>query len=546
MKKTRWSVISIFLVLLLVMTGCSTTTGSDKPKEKEKEGQVAKGPKVLNLNNSTEPGSLHPAIAQGTHDSWVLEHIFEGLTRKNPEGEIVPGVAEKWDISPDGKTYTFTIKDGMKWSNGDPLTAHDFEYAWKYALSPEAAGTYAYQFYYIVGAKEYNEKKGTADQVGIKALDDKTLEVKLTAPTAFFLDLTTFYTYYPINQKVQEANPKWANEASSFVSNGAFKLTEWKHKESIKIEKNENYHEADKIKLDVVNFAMLDDANTVWQMYQNNEVDLVYPLPTDVQGQLLKSGDKEFQNGPQLAVYYYNFNNKKKPFNNVKVRKALAMAIDRKVITENVVQGGQPPAYGIIPPGIPDVEGDFQDNSGNLFKEDIDEAKKLLQEGLKEEGMDKMPSFSILFNTDEGHKKVAEAVQEMWRKNLGVDVTLESVEFQVKLDREKAGDFTVSRAGWVGDYVDPMTFSDLWLTGGAYNDAKWSNLEYDKLINSAKVNNDNKQRSEQLHKAEQIMIEEMPVMPIYFYTRPFVVKEKVTGVYLPINRFPQFMYADIK
>lgn len=544
MKKSKLSIISFFLVLLLVITGCSTTTGSDEGKEKDAE--KTKGPKVLNLNNSSEPGSLHPGTAQGSHDSWVLEHVLEGLTKKSPDGKIVPGVAKDWTVSPDGKKYTFNLQEGTKWSNGDPVTAHDFEFAWKYALDPKTASNYAYQLYYLVGAKEFNENKGKVDQVGVKALDDYTLEVNLVAPTAYFIDLVSFYTYLPVNKKVQEANPKWATEGDSYVSNGPFKLTEWKHKTSIKLEKNENYYDKDKIKLDQVNLSMIEDENTVWQQYKNKEVDLVYPIPQDVQGQLIESKPKDFYNGQELALYYYNFNSKVKPFNNVKVRKAFAMAIDREVITKNVAQGGQPPAYGIIPPGIPDAKGEFQENSGDLFKEDVKEAKKLLKEGLKEEGMDKMPEFSILFNTLDAHKKIAEAVQGMWKENLGVNVTLESVEFQVKIDREKAGDYTVSRAGWIGDYVDPMTFSDLWLTGGTQNDAKYSNAKYDELVNKAKVNNNVEERSKQLHEAEKILIDEMPVMPIYFYTKPYVLNEKVTGVFAPINRYPQFMYADIK
>ncbi|MEH6941389.1 peptide ABC transporter substrate-binding protein [Bacillus sp. JJ722] len=544
MNKSKLSIISFFLVLLLVITGCSTTTGSDEGKEKD--GGKKEGPKILRLNNSSEPGSLHPGTAQGTHDSWVLEHVLEGLTKKSPDGKIVPGVAKDWTVSPDGKKYTFNLQEGTKWSNGDPVTAHDFEFAWKYALDPKTASNYAYQLYYITGAKEFNEKKGTAEQVGVKALNDYTLEVNLVAPTAYFIDLVSFYTYLPVNKKVQEANPKWATEGDSYVSNGPFKLTEWKHKTSIKIEKNENYYDKDKIKLDEVHFALIEDENTAWQMYKNNELDLVYPLPSDVQGQLVKSKPKDFYNAKELALYYYNFNNKVKPFNNVKVRKALSMAIDRKVITENVAQGEQPPAYAIIPPGVPDAKGDFQKNTGDLFKEDVNEAKKLLKEGLKEEGMDKMPEFTILFNTLDAHKKIAEAVQGMWKENLGVNVTLESVEFQVKIDREKAGDYKVSRAGWIGDYVDPMTFSDLWLTGGTQNDAKYSNAKYDELVNKAKVNNNIEERSKQLHEAEKILIEEMPIMPIYFYTKPYVLNEKVTGVFSPINRYPQFMYADIK
>ena len=544
MKKSKFSVLSLFLAMILVLAACN---GGSEETSKEKEEGTSKSnePKVLNLNNSSEPGSLHPAKAQGTHDSWILNHTFEGLTKKTEEGEIVPAVAESWEASEDGKTMTFKLKDGLKWSNGDPITANDFEYAWKHALNPETAADYAYQLYYLKGGAAYNAKEGKEEDVGVTAKDDLTLEVILEEPTPYFLDLTSFYAYFPINKKVQEENPEWALEAETHVSNGPFKLTEWKHKESIKIEKNENYYDKDQVKLDAVNFALIEDENTAWQMYENGELDLAYPLPVDKQGQLVNSGDKEFQNGPELAVYYYNLNTKVKPFNNIKVRKALSMAIDRKMITENVAQGGQQPAYGIVPPGIPDATGDFQENSGNLFEENVDEAKKLLKEGLAEEGMKEMPDFSILFNTLDAHKKIAEAVQEMWRKNLGVEVKLENAEFQVKLDREKAGDFQISRAGWVGDYVDPMTFM-LWETDGAYNDADWSNKEYDKYLEESKSALKPEERMPILHKAEKVLIDEMPIIPIYFYTKPYMVKSNVTGIYAPINEYPNFIYADKK
>lgn len=544
MKKSKFSVLALLMAIMLILAACN---GGSKETSNEKEGgsgDSAKS-KVLNVNNSSEPGSLHPANAQGTHESWILEHTFEGLTKKTEEGKIVPGSAESWEISEDGLKWTFKLKDGLKWSNGDPLTANDFEYAWKYALKPETAADYAYQLYYLKGGEAYNSKKGKEEDVGVKATDDHTLEVTLEQPTPYFLDLTSFYTFYPINKKVQEENPKWALDAKTHVSNGPFKLTEWKHKESLKIEKNENYYDKDKIKLDAVNFALIEDENTAWQMYQSGELDIAYPLPVDVQGQLVNSGDKEFKNGAELAVYYYNFNTEVKPFNNAKVRKALSMAIERKKITENVAQGGQKPAFGVIPPGIPDATGDFQENTGNLFEENVAEAKKLLKEGLAEEGMKELPDFSILYNTLDTHKKIAEAVQGMWRDNLGVEVTLENAEFQVKLDREKAGDFEISRAGWVGDYVDPMTFM-LWETDGAYNDANWSNKEYDGLLKEAKSTMDPKERMAALHKAEEVLIEEMPILPVYFYTKPYMVKSNVTGVFAPINAYPNFIYADKK
>lgn len=556
-KKTLFSLASVLFAAMLLLSGCFSGQGNNSPKPSSNgngggdKNNANAGPKILHLNNTEEPGSLHPGTAQGTHDSWLLEGLFEGLTKKTPEGKIVAGMAESWDTSKDGLTWTFHIKDGMQWSNGDPVTAGDFEYAWKYALNPKTASEYAYQLYYLKGGVEFNSAKKGADlkaledKVGVKATDDKTLVVTLAEQTPYFLDLTSFYTYYPVDKKVQEANPKWALEASSYVSNGPFKLADWKHKESMKLVKNENYYDKDNIKLDEVDFVQIANENTAWQMYQAGELDMVYPLPQDVQGQLMASKDPEFHNGPDLSTYYYNLNNKVKPFDNKKIRKALATAIDRKVIVEDVAQGGQKPAYSVVPPGIPDVNGDYQENGGDLFKEDVAEAKNLLKEGLAEEGLSKMPSFTIMYNTNEGHKKIAEAIQEMWRKNLGVNVKAQNVEFQVKIDREHAGDYQISRAGWIGDYVDPMTFMDLWVSNGPYNDAKWSNKDYDAFIQKAKTSMDPATRMTAMHDAEKILMDEMPIIPIYFYTKPYALKSYVDGFFTPINRYPQYIYADI-
>jgi len=543
MKKRLVTLLSLVLFVALAVSGCGTF------------GDSASGEQVLRVNNQEEPGSLHPQKAQGTHDSWVLEHIFEGLTKKSVDGKVIPGMAKKWEVSNDGLTYTFHLRDKITWSNGDPVTAQDFEFAWKFGLNPNTASDYAYQLYYLKGGEAYNtadpealsaeELKKLEDAVGVKAVDEKTLQVTLEKPAPYFLELLSFYTYYPVNKKVQEANPEWFNEASSYVSNGPFKLTEWKHKESITIVKNENYYDKGKTKLQEIHFAMIDDENTAWQMYQNGDLDLAYPLPQEVQAQLNAEKNPEYVVGDDLATYFYRFNTTKKPFNNVKVRKALSMAIDRKSIVENVAQGGQRPAFAFVPPGIPDVKGDFQENTGALFKEDVAEAKKLLAEGLAEEGMDKL-SFTITYNTSEGHKKIAEAVQEMWRKNLGAEVKLENMEFQVLIDRQHKLDYDVSRSGWIGDYIDPMTFLDMFLSEGTQNDTGWKNADFDKLIKEAQASMDQKLRMKNMHEAEKIFIGDMPVMPIYFYTSPYTQKPYLKDVYKPANRYPQFHYAYIK
>lgn len=553
MKKRFFNVISLVLLITVCVAGCATF------------GRDADSGQVIRVNNQSEPSCLHPQLAEGSHDSWILDHLFEGLVKITADGKISPGMAKEWEVSEDGLTYTFYLRDNIKWSNGDPVTAEDFEYAWKYCLDPRTASYYSYQLYYIKGAEEFNtyaitpeedatdetmkkdeeELQKLSDALGIKVIDSKTLQVTLERPTPYFLELCSFHTYYPINKKVQEANKDWNKEADTYVSNGPFKLAEWEHKEYILLKNNENYYEKNKVKIKEMQFLMLEDINTAWQMYQNGELDLAYPLPQQVLNKLKDDKSSELVIGNDLATYFYRFNTTRKPFNNVKVRKALSMSIDRNAICEQVAMGGQKPAFGYTPPGIPDANGDYQANLGPLFREDIEEAKKLLADGLKEEGIDKF-EFTLLYNTLEGHRRIAEAIQEMWRKNLGIDVKLENVEFQYLLDRWHNLDYDVSFAGWTGDYIDPMTFLDLFASWSTQNDTGWENAEYDSLLRQAQEEMDRQNRMDLLKQAERILMEEMPIMPIYFYTMPYTVKPYVKDVFKPVNKYPIFTYAYIK
>jgi oligopeptide transport system substrate-binding protein len=538
-KKKRVVLLSILLVFALVFTACAGGSGNGDDTAR----------KVLRTNNSSEPGSLDPALAQGTHESWVLDHVFEGLMKKDQDGDITEGMAASYTLADDNVTYTFILRDDITWSNGEPVTAHDFEYSWKRALDPETAAYYSYQFYYLKGGEAYNTGEGTAEDVGVTAIDDTTLEVVLENPTAFFPELTSFYCYFPISKDVDEANPDWAKSPDTYVSNGPFLLTEWVHNASITIEKNENYYDADLVNLDAIEFAILDDENTAWQRYEGGEFDFLTPLPQTVVARMMDENNPELVIGTDLATYYYNLNTETQPFNNVKVRQALSMAIDRESIVENVSQGGQLAAEGVVPYGIPDETGeDFRDGVGNLITYDPVAAKTLLEEGLAEEGMtlSDMNDFTLLYNTLEAHAKIAQAIQEMWRTSLGIEVNLENVDFQVKLDREKAGDYDISRAGWIGDYIDPLTFIDMWVTDGPYNDASYSNAQYDEYVQIARNSVDQAERMEAMRNAEELLMEEMPVVPIYFYTQPYAQKSYVTGVYKPVNRYPYFIYADME
>lgn len=555
MKKRNLRFATMLLALVLLLTACgggnapANNAGNNGAKEATADAGSSEG-KILRTNNNSEPGSLDPALATGTHDSWPMQHMFEGLMKYNEKGEVVEGMAKEMKVSDDGLKYTFILRDDAKWSNGDPLTAADFEFAWKRVLDPETASEYSYQLYYLKNGEAYNNGEAKAEDVGVKAVDDKTLEVELETATKYFPGLAAFYTLYPVPKAIVEKNPDWAKDPKKgdFVTNGPFVIKDWKHNEGIDLVKNDQYYDKDKVKLAGIHFDIIEDQNTSWQRYEGGEYDFMVSPPNTIVNKLKQAKDEQLTIGDDLGTYYFALNVKEKPLNNVKVRQALSLAIDRKSIVENITQGGQVPAEGMVPFGLlDDQDKDFRDDQGNLVKEDVEEAKKLLDEGLAEEGMTKadLNGKVIVYNTDESHKKIAQAVQEMWNSKLGISVNLENMEFQTLIDRRRQGDYFISRAGWMGDYADPMTMLDLFMTGNPQNDPKWSNAKFDELLKKAKTETDQKVRMDSMKEAEKIMMEEMPVIPIYFYTQPYVTKPNVKGIYKVILNYPFLTYAEI-
>ncbi len=543
MKKSK-SIIAMALAAVMMFSTACGTTGSTTGDQAD-NGQTTT--KIAKINSSGgEPGTLEPGLSQGTHESWILDHMFKGLYTKTPGGTIEPAIAESAETSEDGLTWTFKLRD-FKWSTGNEGTANDFVESFIFNLDPNSASKYASNLWIIENGQEFNEGKVSREEVGVKAIDDKTLEIKLKTPLTYLPDLLTNTFFYPIDSVNAATYPEWYMTPDNYSSNGPFVLTKWAPKEEIVISKNANYYDADKTKLDGISFSMIADKTTEWQMYEQGELDLVFTALPDVIEKLSAEKNPELVLAPELATYYYHLNVDVKPFNNVKVRKALAMAIDREAITTNVSKGGQIPAYGVTPPGIIEPDGtDYLNNIGPLFEENVEEAKKLLEEGLAEEGMTLADwSFVLLYNTDDVHKKVAETIQAMWQTNLGVNCTLENAEFQIALDRRASGDFDVARAGWIGDYVDPMTFLELFTSYSEFNDSNWKNEEYDKLIDEALHNTDPVSRMQQLKDAEKILIDEIGVMPIYYYGKSIVTKPHLVDVYTPINKYPNLEFADI-
>jgi oligopeptide transport system substrate-binding protein len=504
-----------------------------------RETRVAHGDRerILHLNNGTEPQNLDPHVVTGVPEHHIIMALLEGLTSEDPHGVTPqPGTAERWDVSPDQTVYTFHLRHNVRWSNGDPLTAHDFVRSYRRALAPSLASEYAYMLYVMKGAEEFNTGKLTDfNQVGVQALDDFTLQVTLNAPTPYFLSLLLHYSWFPLHiptiaqcGPLYERGNQWT-KPKTFVGNGPFALEEWKVNHVIVVRKNSNYWNAAHVKLEKIYFYCIESSDTDERAFRSGQLHKMYEMPA-MKIETYRQRDQQthlnlLRIDPFLGTYFYVVNTTNGPLRDKRVRRALALSIDREAIVKNVTRGGQLPAYNFTPPGTAGYTARAR------FPFDIAGARKLLAEaGLP--GGQGCPPIEILFNTLESHRAIAETIQEMWKKNLGIDARLLNQEWKVYLDSmKKTGNYQVARFGWIGDYPDPNSFLDLWVTGGGNNDARWSNPEYDRLIREASRTADLQKRLEVFQQAEAILMEEMPVIPIYFYTRVYAIQPSVQGWY---------------
>lgn len=498
---------------------------------------LAKSPMVLRLGNGAEPQDLDPQAVTGEPEHKILMALFEGLLSADPKDlHPIPGQAESWEISEDGRIYTFHLRAGLKWSNGDPITTADFIQSYQRMISPAFAAENAYLIYnFVQGAEAYykGELKDFS-KVGFKALDDRTLQVTLKNPTPFLLNLIACHqSWFIVPTKVieksgslfQRGSP-WT-KAENLVSNGPFMIKEWLPNQKITVVRNPNYWDAAKVKLDAIEFYATEDSNNEERMFRTGQLDITHDMPISKIDVYRKKYPEALQTGPFLCVYYYRFNVTRPPFNDKRVRKALALAVNRESIVKNVTRGGQTPAYSFSYPG----------NAGYFpqarLAGDIAEAKRLLAEAGYPNGKN-LPPIEFLYNTHDGHRVIAEAVQAMWRTNLGVEITLHNQEWKVFLDAQHAHDFQVMRWSWLADYADPNVFLEVWTTGNGNNNGLWSNAEYDKFFQAALAAKTDTERYEIYQKMDAILVDECPGFPIYYYTRIFAKSPKVKGFY-PTN-----------
>lgn len=525
MKKNSLLLLSMLLVLSVVLAACNF--GGEETTTTNEDGTAAK---ELNLVIASEPPVLHPGLASDSTSGVIIQNVFDGLTSLK-DGEVVNAVAEDVQISEDLLTYTFTLKD-TTWSNGDPVTAEDFAYAWTWVLNPENASEYASILYPIKGAQAYNSGEGSADDLGINVVDEKTLEVTLENPTPYFLELTAFKTYFPIHKATAEANPEWYTDAGEeYVTNGAFLLSEWKHSDSITLTKNDKYWDADTVSLDKVNIGMVENETTAGTMFDKGEIDFLgAPFQTVALDSIDRYKDEGILNiEDYAAIYWYKFNTTGEFTKNANIRKALTLAINRQELIDNILKGEQSPALGMVPGAI----AGFEEDRGYFKDNDIDEAKAALELGMQELGISDPSEISIglSINTSEAHAVIAQFVQEGWAKNLGINVTIDNSEWQVYLDKLSMLDYDVARMGWIADYNDAYSFLEQYDSAdNGNNDTGWENAEYTKLLSQSITETDPEARIALLKQAEAIAMSEFPVAPMYYYSNLHVKKDYVKNM----------------
>ncbi len=534
--KTLWLWLALLVTsLALVAAGCGGDDEEAAGTGATTEGGTEAAEQVITVNWGTEISSLDPGLATDVTSSNILLNINDPLVKLDKDLNPVGAAAESFETSEDGKTVTYTLRDGLTWTNGDPVTAHDFEYSWKRTVSPELGADYAYQFYGIVGAQEYNScdpKKDDCDalkaKMGVKAVDDKTLEVTLTSPQPWFIQQSAHHSFLAVPQKtVEQFGDKWT-EPANIVTNGPFKLESWQPNASIDLTKWDEWRDADSVKLTRVNGRLITDGTTAVQAFEAGEIDVQYQgLPADEIPRLKETPEYELY--PGLGTFYYGFNVKN--ITDVKQRRAMSLAIDRQSIIDNIAQGDQLPATGFTPKGMPGFDVLNPKSPWQPPTADMEQAKQLMSEVASPK-----TNITIYTNDSSPNPDIAVAIQASW-KELGITAKIKQMEFPPFLEflgPPPNPDVDVYRLGWIGDFVDAINFLDLWTCESGNNNTNWCNKEFDSVIEKAKNTQDDDARYELYGQAEDIMGGEngdMPLIPIYWYTYTNLERESIKSTF---------------
>lgn len=520
---TRLIAAALTLVTLLLI-GCPA------PRRLERTA-VAIGDRdgILHVGNGTEPPGLDPHIQSDLPAFRIVSAIFEPLITLDPKTlQPAPGQAESWTISEDGLVYTFRLRAGLKWSNGDPLTAEDFVYSLRRVLSPALGCPYDEIFNSLVGALAY--KKGeTTDfsTVGVRAVDDHTLEYRLSYPDPFFLPSHLGFVWQPVHRPTIEAagaidarGTGW-DRPGRIVSNGPFMLTEWKPNQVLIIQRNPHYYAADTIGLNEIHFYPMESSETENRAFDAGQLHVTLNLPHPLVPALRERGDESLRQDATTSTYFIHVNVQKPPFDDLRVRQAFSLALERRSLTDFVLRGGQEAAFSFIPPASGHRPASF-------LREDAIEAQRLLAEAGYPGGQG-FPKITYIYNTLETHRQIAEALQQMWKRNLNIDVALENLEWKSFLEKRREGDYFIARSGWVGTIANPSSFTDLLMTGNGNNHSHWSFPPFDQAAQTAKRTLDPDARARAFQEAESHVLDQVPVIPLYFYQNLYRLQPSVQG-----------------
>ena len=544
------------ILVTLVMTGVLALTACGGSKS----ANNANG-KILTIEMGPEVETIDPALNTTNDGANYITYLFDNLLRVDKDGKIAPSMAEKYEVSDDGLTWTFHLRDGLKWSDGSDFTANDFVYSWQRMVNPEVAAPYAETVLGMVDG--YEDAIGNPDENGnttttpdvtklrVEAPDDKTFVVHMAKPTPYFDKLATFAALSPVKKDVVESNPDgWTLDPKTYISTGPFKLKEWKAGSYLLLEKNENYWNKDAVKLDGIKCLLMQDQNAAFSAYESGDALMIKDIPTQEITTLQKRPDYHID--PQLGTYFIDLNNTLDEFKDPKVRQALSLALDRKYISETITAGTYTPAKGFIPQGVSDWDGsswydhltdpsvyiNVDDYQANLAK-----AKELLAEAGHPNG-EGLPTLTYSTNDSAYHKKIAEYLQQAWGE-LGLKIDVNIVEWKSFTPQRRSGNYQIARDGWVMDYDDPSNILNLTATGNGNNSSKYSNPEYDALLEKAASEKDQKTRFDYFHQAEEMLMRDMGVTPLLYYNEMYLQSDKIKDSYHTTDGIYHFEYADI-
>ena len=515
------------ILVAIGLWGCGAETEQAQPVGGLSGQELAEN-QVLRWGNGAEPGSLDPHRTQGVPGSNIGRDLFEGLMSEAPDGTVIAGAAESWEISDDGKTYRFSLRPEARWSNGDPVTADDFVYSLRRSLDPATLSNYTFILNPILNAEAAAAGQLPTTDVGVRALDTYTLEIQLENTTPYFLGLLTHSASYPVHPPSAEAHGNQYARPGNLVSNGAYRLEEWVVQSHVKLVRNENYWDNANTTINEVWYYPTEDQTAELSRFRAGELDLSNAIPKRQVDWIRENLPDELVISPYLGAYYFGFNVTRPPFqNSPELRRALALAVDREIIAGQVTNAGEVPAYGWVPP-VQNYTGQQMPEAAWTQQERVQEARRLYAlAGYSEENPLRT---RILYNTQEDHKRIAVAIASMWKQTLGVEVEILNQEWKVFLDtRQQMIETEIYRSGWIGDYNDAYTFAELFASGSGLNHTGYASPDYDRLLREASAEGDMKRRAELLQQAERVLLEDLPIMPLYFYVTARMVRPWVGG-----------------